>query len=152
MGVSVTGAGEVVEEYGKLVQERDVRPAHPREWARSYDARMGAPPSTGWKTDTGSMPNATSIIRKIFGLKARFCTDGCAESFREDRKARLIYSAYKFPTGKFVNPEPASVIGNHCCYCNAACPGPIPASHRELHKEAYGFYPEEAQPETPAAA
>ncbi len=58
--------------------------------------------------------------RQVFGQKARFCSDGCYEGFREDRKHGLIYGSMVDPdTGKFYGWEEASLKFDHCAYCRS---------------------------------
>lgn len=58
------------------------------------------------------------IIRKIYGLRAKFCGDSCADGFREDRRCGLIYGCFSID-GRIVGWEAASMELNHCAYCRA---------------------------------
>jgi len=60
------------------------------------------------------------MIGKVFGAKARFCNDGCRDSFKTDRECCLIYPPYKFEGDpKLYGVEEASLIGDFCAYCDA---------------------------------
>ena len=63
------------------------------------------------------------VIRKVFGEKARFCDEGCCESFRCDRKHGLIYGAvWDGPPskgGKAISWEQNSIESGTCAYCGA---------------------------------
>lgn len=57
-------------------------------------------------------------VRVIFGIKALFCDEGCAESFGCDRRCGLFYPTYRDTETEVVyNSEEASVHFEHCCYC-----------------------------------
>lgn len=56
--------------------------------------------------------------RHVFGRKAMFCCDGCAESFREDRKHGLIYGQI-YVGDKLYSWEAGSIVGEFCAYCHA---------------------------------
>ena len=64
------------------------------------------------------------VIRTVFGLKARFCNDGCRDSFQCDREHGLVYGPYQVTDPKTKQPVQtnvgqASIIGHFCAYCNA---------------------------------
>lgn len=53
------------------------------------------------------------MIRKIAGRKAYFCTEACAEGFREDRRYGVIYAS-----APYMNREAWSIGEGRCAYCN----------------------------------
>ena len=63
------------------------------------------------------------ITRKVYGKPFRACHQACAEGFKTDRRYGAIYSATfevdedNKPTGRWWNPEEASVEFNQCVYC-----------------------------------
>lgn len=60
------------------------------------------------------------VIRTVYGRKARFCSDGCRDGFREDRKHGLIYQAWEGPAeGTLISWEAASLAYGHCAYCRS---------------------------------
>ena len=50
------------------------------------------------------------VIRTVFGLKARFCNDGCGPYQVTDPKTKQPVQT---------NVGQASIIGHFCAYCNA---------------------------------
>jgi len=58
-----------------------------------------------------------SIIRQVCGEKVRFCSEGCEEGFRTDRRVGLIYPQYEIK-GKRMGVEKASIKGFFCAYCS----------------------------------
>lgn len=63
------------------------------------------------------------MICKIYGCRARFCGEGCAEGFRTDRRYGLIYSSFLVEledgSKKIMGVEQASIECDFCAYCNA---------------------------------
>jgi len=59
------------------------------------------------------------MISSVFGLKARFCNEGCRESYKCDRECCLIYPPVKFEGDpQLYGVDEASIMGNFCAYCN----------------------------------
>jgi hypothetical protein len=58
------------------------------------------------------------MITKVYGRKARYCDEGCQESFRCDRQHGLIYPSYSVD-GKIMSVEEASIEKDFCAYCSA---------------------------------
>jgi hypothetical protein len=62
------------------------------------------------------------VIRTVLRRRARFCNDGCADSFRSDRQHGIFYPPmYDKPPsegGTTMPVERASIQRRHCCYCN----------------------------------
>lgn len=49
------------------------------------------------------------------------CDEGCAESFREDRRQGLIYGLRRKPNGGwYMDREEWSLAEHRCAYCSAA--------------------------------
>lgn len=71
------------------------------------------------------------VIRKIYGCRARFCCDGCADGFRTDRRYGLIYPSYQVElddgTHKIMGVEQASIAAKFCAYCNEDLDTKVPA-------------------------
>lgn len=60
------------------------------------------------------------MIGKVLGAKARFCNDGCRNSFKEDRQAGLIYGCWEAPDGEgTIGWEEGSIEYDVCAYCRA---------------------------------
>jgi len=58
------------------------------------------------------------MIATVQGVKARFCNEGCKESFEEDRMAGLIYGSWEAPDGKgVIGWEEGSMAYEVCAYC-----------------------------------
>lgn len=57
------------------------------------------------------------IIRQVYGVKAKFCNEGCKEGFKTDRQHGLIYPQYEVE-GQRMSVEDASIKAGFCAYCN----------------------------------
>lgn len=56
----------------------------------------------------------------VFGARVRADSKECAESFREDRRHRLIYPSVSLEDESLISWEAASVKLGFCVYCGPA--------------------------------
>ena len=56
----------------------------------------------------------------------RACCKACADGFREDRRAGLIYGPFRYTDGSFaMNAEEFSRETDSCVYCQADAPAKL---------------------------
>ena len=56
------------------------------------------------------------MIARVFGERARFCDEGCRDSFKCDREHHLIYPSYSVD-GEIMGVGQASIEAWFCAYC-----------------------------------
>ena len=70
------------------------------------------------------------MIRKVFGRRVNFCSEGCRDSFRSDMECGLIYPQFKEKDGTTIDIRKASIKYHFCCYCRADCSGELTRSKK----------------------